>query len=162
MKKGQFSIEFIIVLGVLLTLIASISLPLYESSSTKARRLTKLTQAREAANKLAGALNTVYAGGIGARQTVEYSLPQSVEQIQVGVSVPPDNRAGVKIGMSWENIVLVKTLLPTDNHKNWEGYPNIEVINGSLSTDSSDYTVTVEYKPPDDTHDNLWIEIEEA
>lgn len=63
MERGQFSIEFIVVLGVLLTLLASISLPLYENSSAEAQKLTKLSQARQAANKLVSALNTVYAGG---------------------------------------------------------------------------------------------------
>ncbi|KXB00105.1 hypothetical protein AKJ42_01670 [candidate division MSBL1 archaeon SCGC-AAA261C02] len=153
LEKGQFSIEFIIVLGVLLTLIASVSLPLYENSSAKARKLTRLSQAREAGNELVSALNTVYAGGVGAKQTIEYSLPSSVRQIRIDEdvdgtdSVPQDNRMDVQIEMDWEedNVVLINTLIPSQ-YQYGEGEEVIPVIDAHLSESHGDHTVVVSYE----------------
>ncbi len=162
-RYGQFSVEFIAVLGVLLALLASISLPLYSRSREDAERVSRLGEARGAVNEIASALNTVYSGGIGSKQTVEYWLPEKVLEIRVAENVDgtdgtsSNGRMDVQILFDWEddNIVAVDTLLPSKNYENWRGYPVIEVINGSLSTDSGDHTVAVEYRHPQ-------IEIEEV
>lgn len=163
MRSGQFSVEFIAVLGVLLVLLASISLPLYSRAHEDAERVSRLGEARGAANEIASALNTVYSGGIGSKQTVEYWLPEKVLEIRVAENVDgtdaasSNGRVDVQILFDWEddNIVAVDTLLPSEDYENWRGYPAIEVINGSLSTDSGDHTVAVEYRYPQ-------IEIEEV
>lgn len=154
MRYGQFSVEFVVVLGALLVLLASVSLPLYSKSQGDAERVSRLGEARKAATSIASAINTVYSGGIGSRQTVEYWLPEKILEIRVGENVdgvdgtPPNGRVDVQIWFDWEgdNIVVVDTLLPSEYHENWRGYPTIEVANAQLSTDSGDHTVTVEYR----------------
>ncbi len=154
MRFGQFSVEFIVVLGALLVLLASVSLPMYSRSHGDAEKVSRLGEAREAANAIASALNTAYSGGIGSRQTVEYWLPEKILEIRVGENVdgvdgtPPNGRVDVQIWFDWEgdNIVAVETLLPSVHHENWRGYPAVEVVNGQLSTDPGNHTVTVEYR----------------
>jgi hypothetical protein len=156
LRSGQFSVEFIVVLGVLLALLASVSLPLYSRAHEDAERVSRLGEAREAANEIASALNKVYSEGIGSEQTVEYWLPEKVLEIRVAENVDgtdaasSNGRVDVQILFDWEddNIVAVDTLLPSENYENWWGCPVIEVINGSLSTDSGDHTVIVEYRYP--------------
>jgi hypothetical protein len=156
LRSGQFSVEFIVVLGVLLALLASVSLPLYSKAHEDAERVSRLGEAREAANEIASALNKVYSEGIGSGQTVEYRLPEKVLEIRVAENVDgtdaasSNGRVDVQILFDWEddNIVAVDTLLPSENYENWWGCPVIEVINGSLSTDSGDHTVVVEYRYP--------------
>lgn len=163
LRSGQFSVEFIVVLGVLLALLASISLPLYSRTHGDSEKVSRLGEARGAANEIASALNTVYSGGIGSKQTVKYWLPEKVLEIRVAENVDgtdavsPNGRVDVQILFDWEddNLVVVNTLLPSEDYENWRGYPIIEVINGSLSTDSGDHTVTMEYRYPQ-------IEIEEV
>ncbi|MEA1904891.1 MAG: hypothetical protein U9M97_03315 [Candidatus Hadarchaeota archaeon] len=163
LRSGQFSVEFIVVLGVLLALLASVSLPLYSRAREDAERVSGLGEARGAANEIASALNTVYSGGIGSKQTVEYWLPEKVLEIRVAENVDgtdgisSNSRMDVQILFDWEddNLVVVDTLLPSEDYENWQGYPVIEVINGSLSTGAGDHTVTVEYR-------YLQIEIEEV
>lgn len=163
MRSGQFSIEFVVVLGVLLALLASVSLPLYSRAREDAEKVSSLVEAQEAANEVVSALNTVYSGGVGSKQTVEYWLPEKVLEIRIAENVdgtdgvPSNGRVDVQIWFNWEgdNIVVVDTLLPSEVYENWRGYPVIEVVNGSLSTDSGDHTVTVEYRYPQ-------IEIEEV
>lgn len=149
-KSGQFSIEFIVVWGVLLLVVATVTLPLYESSSDDAQEMTDLSQARKAANKIASALNTVYSGGVGSKQTVKYSLPGGVRQIRVDENVdgtddvPRDNRMDVQIVMNWEgnNIVLINTLLPSQYIDDWQEVP---LIDSNLSKSFGDHLVKVSY-----------------
>jgi len=151
LRSGQFSIEFLVVLGVLLAILGSISWPMYNSAREDAQQVTRLAEAREAANEIVSALNTVYSGGVGSKQTVEYSLPSGVWQIRVDESVdgaddvPRDNRMDVQIEMNWEgdNIVLVDTLIPSQYIENWEGVP---LIDSNLSENSGGHTVVVSYE----------------
>lgn len=171
MKSGQFSVEFVIVLGVLLVLIASVTMPMYRSAEEDAQQVTRLAEAREAANKIASALNTVYSGGVGSKQTVEYRLPGRVLKILVRENidgtdgVPLDNRADVQIWFNWEgdNVVVINTLLPSVYHESWAGYPLIrENSDNPLESGSGHHTVVVQYKRPDATHENMWIELKEV
>jgi hypothetical protein len=135
--RGQFSGEFLIVVGCLIMILGSVSIPLYNRSCNDAQRLTDISEAREAATILANALNTIYADGVGSRQTVEYWLPKGVvafracgyENVDVDgidtndTDVPANGRADVQVlfdfdgdGM-WDNtresVVIVDTILPS-------------------------------------------------
>lgn len=160
MQKGQFSIEFIAVLGVLLTIMASVTLPLYQDSRADAESITSMAQAKEAAEKLANALNGV-SSGIGNKQTIEYTLPSDVSEIRINENISgPHNRVEVQILGDWEgNKVSVETLLPSTNHKNWDGKPLIDA--SGLDLNPGDNKILVKYMYPDETHENLWIKLEE-
>lgn len=135
--RGQSSTEFLIVISCLLMVLGSVSIPLYNRSRDDAQRLVDTSDAREAATTLANALNTIYADGIGSRQTVEYWLPRGVvafracgyENVDVdGVDtndtdVPVNSRADVQVLFDfdgngvWDNkresVVIVDTILPS-------------------------------------------------
>lgn len=116
--KGQLSIEFIIVFTALLLILATTTMPLYESARADAEKLSKLTDAREAANSIVNALNMVYAGGVGSRQTVEYSLPNDVLSISFVNS--DENRLNVRVELDLEsdNVLQVSTILPNMGDEN--------------------------------------------
>ncbi len=131
--KGQLSLEFMIVFVGLLLIVGSITYPLYETSRNKAERLNTLAEARKAATLLATALNSVYAGGPGSRQTVEFWLPRGVVNIEMNTlndgvvtsdgAVQPNGRIDVQVFFdfngdeNWDNtrdsVVIVETLLPS-------------------------------------------------
>lgn len=135
--RGQLSIEFLIVFTGLLIVVATVTMPTYNQARSDAEKIAKLSEAREAANTLANALNTVYANGPGSKLTIEYWLPQGVAALYMGgydsldvdgiytvdESVPKNGRADVQIWMDlnndgiWDNkresVVLVDTILPS-------------------------------------------------
>ena len=166
MKSGQFSIEFLIVLGVLLTIVASVTMPLYDSAEYDANQISSLVDAREAGITIARTLNTVYSNGIGSRQTIEYRLPARIIEIRIGENVdgtdtePVDNHVDVQIFLNWEddNTIVVHTLLPSTNYANWAGYP---LIDSNLENTAGQHRIVVEYKLPDGLHENMWIELKE-
>lgn len=122
MNRGQFSVEFVVVLGVLLTVLATVSIPLYNSSRDKAVKINDVIKAREAANELAQALNSCYAGSLDTKQEATYWLPGTVNGIE---SVALDNEFCVKITLGeFNENVLVDTLLPAD----WQNVVPLENI----------------------------------
>jgi len=114
--KGQFSIEFIVVLSGLLLILATVTMPMYDQARADADKISKLADTREAANTLANALNTVYASGVGSKQTVEYWLPKGV--VSVSFVDGTENRVDVKIelGLESDNVVQISTILPSKNY----------------------------------------------
>ncbi len=139
--RGQLSVEFIIVLTGMLLVVAAVSMPMHSQARSDAEKMTKLSEAREAANTLAGALNNLYAGGPGSRVSIKYSLPQGVvsvrmcgyEHVEVDgllsadEIVPINGRADVQILLDldgdglWDNrreaAVVVDTILPSRWHE---------------------------------------------
>lgn len=175
MRVGQLSLEFIIILGALITVLGTVTVPLYRDSFSDADRLTRLSQAREAANGLANTLNETL-GMVGPKHNVTYSLPQGVSQVRIGEGVdgtdgaPPDGRSEVQIEMEWsgDNLIRVNTLLPSKFHENWSGYPMIDNDARSdeksfclLPSDSERHDIIVKYHRPDENHENFWIELRE-
>lgn len=130
--RGQLSIEFIIVLSGLLLIIATVSMPMYNSARADAEKISKLADAREAAVTLVNATNTVYAAGVGSKQTIEYWLPQGV--VSVSFVGGTENRLDVRIELNLEsdNLVQVSTLLSEN-----EDYAK---VSGSIQI-SSNYRV---------------------
>jgi len=114
--KGQFSIEFIVVLSGLFLILATVTMPMYDQARADADKISKLADTREAANTLANALNTVYAAGVGSKQTVEYWLPKGV--VSVSFVDGTENRVDIKIELNLEsdNVVQISTILPSENY----------------------------------------------
>ena len=137
-KSGQFSVEFIIIIAFLVIALATITLPMYVRARGDAQNSSDLADARKAASILANALNTVYADGVGSKQTIEYWLPKGVAAVYADVDIDgvdtdnngiPDNpkRNGLLYVQVWfdlngdnipefgnrEAVVLVETILPS-------------------------------------------------
>ncbi|KUO39753.1 MAG: hypothetical protein AVW06_00250 [Hadesarchaea archaeon DG-33-1] len=76
-----------IIIAFLLIALATISLPMYNQAMADAQKSSDLADAREAASTLANALNLVYAGGVGSKQTIEYWLPEGVAAVYADADV---------------------------------------------------------------------------
>ncbi|KXA94786.1 hypothetical protein AKJ65_03410 [candidate division MSBL1 archaeon SCGC-AAA259E19] len=127
MERGQFSIEFIIVLAAFFIVLATVSVPLYTNTRETANELTDVTEAREAANELTLILNTVYSGSPGTQQTTTYWLPESASEVR-GTS--RDNKLQVSITLEFADedvTVEVSTLIP-DEWKDRVFLENIELV----------------------------------
>lgn len=135
--RGQLAIEFLIVVSGLLIILASITMPLYNQARADAEKVSNLADAREVANTLVSAINTLYASGPGSKQIIEYWLPKGVVALRAGgyenvdvdgidttdEDVAINGRADVQIWFdfdgdgAWDNerdaVVLVDTLLPS-------------------------------------------------
>ena len=132
--RGQLSVEFIVVISGLLIILAAVTIPMYNQARADAEKVSKLADAREAANTLVNAINVVYAAGVGSRQTVEYWLPPGV--VSVSFVDGAENRADVRIELNLEsdNLVQVSTILPSTS------YENHVIVSGSILI-SSNYRV---------------------
>lgn len=128
--RGQLSIEFMIVFTGMLLIVASVTYPLYNRSRADAEKLAALLDSREAATVLANAINSVYAGGPGAKQTVEYWLPKGVVGISANPSVDISRKGRMDVVIEldfngdwvWDNTtdstIVTPTLLPSQWHEN--------------------------------------------
>jgi hypothetical protein len=150
-KSGQFSVEFIIIIAFLVIALATITIPMYTRARGDAQNSSDLADAREAASTLANALNTVYADGVGSRQTIEYWLPKGVAAVYADADIDgvdtdndgiPDNpqRNGHLDVQVWfdlngdnlpefgnrEAVVLVETILPSKWDENGNTVQNWE------------------------------------
>jgi uncharacterized protein (UPF0333 family) len=174
--KGQLSLEFMIVFVGLLLVVGSITYALYDEARADADRLNKLAEAREAAAALANALNSLYAGGPGSKQTIDYWLPEGVVEIYAHVdgdgvttadwNVSSNGRIDVQVLLDfdgngeWDNTrsstVVVDTLLPSRWYENGDRRDNGWVIENCIgiqdwtlqfdSTCRTRHRVTLEYK----------------
>ena len=126
--KGQLSVEFIVVVSGLLIILAAITMPMYNQARADADKVSKLADAREAANTLTNALNTVYASGVGSKQTVEYWLPKGVASVSFVDGA--ENRVDVKIELDLEsdNVMQVSTILPSETYAG----ENYVVVSGPI------------------------------
>lgn len=76
--RGQSAIEYLLIFSVVLVIFAMITLGEMVSPTEEAGRDTLyLSQARSAADAIAGAVNSVYANGQGATKSVGFSIDQS-------------------------------------------------------------------------------------
>ena len=142
--RGQLSVEFIVVISGLLIILAAVTIPMYNQARADAEKVSKLADAREAANTLANAINTVYATGVGSRQTVEYWLPPGV--VSVSFIDGAENRADVRIELNLEsdNLVQVSTILPSRGDEN-----RVIVDNENFDVGSGLHRVTFTYEYSD-------------
>lgn len=129
-------------MATLLTILATISIPMYFDSKEKADSISSTMKAREAANEIAQALDSTYNGGsVGSSALAEYWLPRNVEEIG---AVSIGNQLCVEISLKdGEEIIEVRssTLLPTS----WTD--NVELDNISIEKDNRTYhrtTMTLE------------------
>lgn len=119
MNRGQFSIEFIVVFGALVMIVATTTIPLYQNSRGSVGKIKNMTLAKETADKFVHSINSAYIEGPGAKKTINYTLPEGVENIKIGDSEDSENFAEILIISNvWEgeNTLTASTLLHKDNH----------------------------------------------
>ncbi len=152
--RGQLSIEFIVIMSGMLIIIAAITMPIYNQARADAERVSKLADAREAANTLANAINMVYSAGVGSRQTVEYWLPSGV--ISISFVNGARDRVDVKIELDLEsdNLVQVNTILPSRSDEN-----RVMFYNENFNVYSGFHRMTFTYRYSNNLR---YIEIKEA
>jgi len=76
--RGQSAIEYLLIFSAVLVVFAMVTLGEMVNPSAEAGRDTLyLSQARSAADAIAGAVNSVYANGQGATKSVGFSIDQS-------------------------------------------------------------------------------------
>ncbi len=76
--RGQSAIEYLFIFSVVLVIFAVITLGEMVNPTAEAGKDTLyLSQARSAADAIAGAVNSVYANGQGATKSVGFSIDQS-------------------------------------------------------------------------------------
>ena len=69
--KGQVSLEYIILIGLILIVLT----PLFYYGLTKSNESIKYNQAEEAVKTIAGAANNVYSSGLGGKKIVKITIP---------------------------------------------------------------------------------------
>ena len=75
-KKGQISIEFILVILIALIYIYSVIQPTVLNASQSTEDVARLSQAKLAAQKLAGAINQLEMGGDEGKKTITLFVPK--------------------------------------------------------------------------------------
>lgn len=75
MQKGQISIEYLLIISLMLLYITTIILPNVDLSSKAAKEIAGISQARLAAEKIANTANEVALSGERTRQTITVYAP---------------------------------------------------------------------------------------
>lgn len=125
----------------MLLILSTVTMPIYDRARADAEKITKLADAREAANTIANALNTVYASGVGAKHTVEYWLPNGI--LSISFVDGTENRVDVKIELNFESdsVVQIGTILPSGDDEN-----RVIVDNENFEVSSALYRMDFTYK----------------
>lgn len=79
MQKGQISIEYLLIISLMLLYITVIILPNVDLSSKAAKEIAGISQARTAAEKILNTANEVALSGERARQTITVHAPVGAE-----------------------------------------------------------------------------------
>ncbi len=76
-KRGQVSVEYLLVILVLLLVLSIVTIPLIGSSIDASNDVSQASDAKVATDTLANAADVVYANGPGAKRTVSFYIPQN-------------------------------------------------------------------------------------
>ena len=123
MKKGQVSIEYLVVLGFLMLFIVPL-LVLYSQTQKDTQDQLNEAQARRVGNLLRDAAERVYFAGDPAQETLQVYLPDKIESITLSnTSIVYTIRGGARM---------------------YDLYiPSIAPLNGTLLTNKGVHVVTV-------------------
>jgi uncharacterized protein (UPF0333 family) len=147
--KGQVSVEYLLVILVIIIILGSVSIPLIRTSINSSMDISKTSDASTAVNSIANAVNVVYANGPGAKRTVSVYIPVSSSLDYNGNSITM-NVAGVAKNSS---IPINESNSSTMEGVNASVPCNVQFNSTSSSTASSTipvnkgqwYTVTVQW-----------------
>ncbi|AIS32196.1 hypothetical protein [Methanobacterium formicicum] len=80
-EKGQASVEYLLLIVVILIILASVTIPLVSSSVNSTMDVSRSSDTKNAIESMANAVNLVYANGPGAKRTIDVYLPQNMNLI---------------------------------------------------------------------------------
>lgn len=75
--KGQVSVEYILIIFVIIIVMGSVTLPLVGNSTKTSMDISKTSDVSTAVNSIANAVNVVYSNGPGAKRTLSLYIPVS-------------------------------------------------------------------------------------
>ncbi|MBI4154810.1 class III signal peptide-containing protein [Candidatus Woesearchaeota archaeon] len=78
-KRGQASVEYLILVGIMLALL----IPLFYYSLTEISNNLRISQAENAVNLIAGKIDNIYTLGQGNRETVKIIIPKGTVSLGV-------------------------------------------------------------------------------
>jgi len=92
-EKGQASVEYLLLIVVILIILASVTIPLVSSSVNSTMDISRASDAKNAIQNIANAVDLVYANGPGAKRTVNVYMPlnlvlQGNNTQNIGMNVP--------------------------------------------------------------------------
>ncbi|MDD4810872.1 MAG: hypothetical protein PHY53_06800, partial [Methanobacterium formicicum] len=92
-EKGQASVEYLLLIVVILIILASVTIPLVISSVNSTMDISRASDAKNAIQNIANAVDLVYANGPGAKRTVNVYIPlnlvlQGNNTQNIGMNVP--------------------------------------------------------------------------
>ncbi|AXV39310.1 hypothetical protein [Methanobacterium sp. BAmetb5] len=92
-EKGQASVEYLLLIVVILIILASVTIPLVSSSVNSTMDISRSSDAKNAIQNIANAVDLVYANGPGAKRTVNVYIPlnlvlQGNNTQNIGMNVP--------------------------------------------------------------------------
>lgn len=74
-SRGQASAEYLLLIVVILTVMAGVTLPLIQSSVSDTMDVSKASDAKQAVQNIANAADLVYANGPGSKRTISVYMP---------------------------------------------------------------------------------------
>lgn len=77
-NKGQASVEYLLLLVVILIIMAAVTIPLVGSSVDATMDVSTSSDTKNALQSVANAVNLVYANGPGAKRTISVYMPQNM------------------------------------------------------------------------------------
>lgn len=92
-NKGQASAEYLLLIVVIVIIMAGVTIPLVGSSVNSTMDVSRASDAKNAIQSMANAVNLVYANGPGAKRTISVYIPLSMalqgnnSQV-IGMNVP--------------------------------------------------------------------------
>lgn len=88
--KGQVSVEYLLVILVILVIFGSISIPLVQNSISSSMDISKTSDISTAVNSIANAVNVVYSNGPGAKRTLSVYIPVNSNFVFDGNAIKMD------------------------------------------------------------------------
>jgi len=73
--KGQVSVEYLLVILVVLIVLGTVTIPMIGSSVSSSSDVSKASDAKTAVDTIANAVNLVYANGPGSKRTLSVYMP---------------------------------------------------------------------------------------
>ncbi len=95
--KGQVSVEYLLVILVILVIFGSISIPLVQNSISSSMGISQVSDAKTAVSSIANAVNVVYANGPGAKRTVSVYIPEDVSLVNFADTTTNNSFLGMNI-----------------------------------------------------------------
>ena len=77
-NKGQASAEYLLLIVVIIIIMAAVTIPLVSNSVNSTMDVSRASDTKNAIQRIANAVNLVYANGPGAKRTIDIYMPQDM------------------------------------------------------------------------------------